>query len=266
MPMRTARGMWVLLCAMAAVSALAAPLGAPHGEPLEPRVVTLAADPFCPYNCSPDAQKPGFAVELAQAAFKTAEMRVDYITAPWPRAITEARLGRADGVIAALVEDAPDFTFPSTAIGVQAMGFLIRRGDPWRFEGLDSLRDRRVGLIDRYSYGAEADAFFAKGEGLRFERIAGEGGLALNIEKLARDRLDVVVDDRAVLRWAMVDAGAASLAFEVAPGALIEAPVFIAFTPSRRGRVLAAAFDRGMALIEESGEAATIRSRYGLAN
>lgn len=32
-------------------------------------VITLVADEWCPYNCVPNSEKPGYAIEIAQEIF-----------------------------------------------------------------------------------------------------------------------------------------------------------------------------------------------------
>lgn len=234
-------------------------------KPMSPgAVVTLAADPFCPYNCEPDASHPGFAVELAGAAFADSGLTIRYVTMRWKAALKRAKDGRVDGVIAALASDAPDFVFPQTPVGEQAMGFLLRAGDDWRYNGLDSLRGRRIGLIEGYSYGDEADAFFAEAQGLNLDWLSSGAALAGNMAKLERGRIDMVIDDRAVIAWALHERRIAGAPARLAlsPDALSGAPVYIAFTPSDRGRDLAARFDAGMARLNASGAARAIRLRY----
>jgi len=227
-------------------------------------VVTLAADPFCPYNCAPDSSHPGFAVELAEAAFARSGLTLRYVTVRWKAAIERARDGRVDGVIAALRSDAPDFVFPEASIGEQAMGFLLRADNDWRFDSFESLRGRRIGVIEGYSYGADADAVFAAADGLSLDWLSSGAALAGNIVKLAHGRVDIVIDDRSVIAWALrkraLDGETPALA--LSPDVLSSAPAYVAFTPSARGRALAATFDAGMAQIQASGAAGAIRARY----
>lgn len=45
-------------------------------------VITLVADEWCPYNCTPDTDHPGFMIEIAQYAFEHAGHTIVYTTIP----------------------------------------------------------------------------------------------------------------------------------------------------------------------------------------
>lgn len=75
--------------------------------------MSLRADFWCPFNCEPDAARPGFMVEIAQYALGKYGHTVDYQIMPWNRAIKEVRAGKIDGVIAELKSHSPDLIYPA---------------------------------------------------------------------------------------------------------------------------------------------------------
>lgn len=44
--------------------------------------ITIVADPWCPYNCEPGSDEPGFMVEIARRVFAEAGIEVRYETVP----------------------------------------------------------------------------------------------------------------------------------------------------------------------------------------
>ena len=52
-------------------------------------VITLRADEWCPYNCQPKSQNPGFIIEIAETVFKKAGHTIDYQVMPWARPRSE---------------------------------------------------------------------------------------------------------------------------------------------------------------------------------
>ncbi len=49
--------------------------------------ITLIADEWCPYNCDPESDYPGYIVEIANAIYKVAGYQVQYQNVPWSRAL-----------------------------------------------------------------------------------------------------------------------------------------------------------------------------------
>src|SRR5688572_12634344 len=82
--------------------------------------VALRADEWCPYNCAPESDRPGYAVEIAREVFAAAGRTLDYDILTCTRSVEDARTGRYAGVIGALVEDASGFVFPAEPVGATA--------------------------------------------------------------------------------------------------------------------------------------------------
>lgn len=61
--------------------------------------IILVADKWCPYNCTPETERPGFLVEIARRAFELAGHKLEYRLMPWKRAVTEAKRGNVNGII-----------------------------------------------------------------------------------------------------------------------------------------------------------------------
>ncbi|MCK9240450.1 transporter substrate-binding domain-containing protein [Desulfocurvus sp.] len=234
-------------------------------SPALAREIIIAADPWCPYNCAPGAQREGFAVEAARLIFARAGLGVDYQVLPWARAQAEARAGRIDAIIGASRAEAPDFIFPDEGLGHSDNAFFVRADMPWTYLGPESLRGLRVALITDYDYGEGFAALTAEPPGSpNVVYTQGNDALERNFTMLACGRVDMVVSDEAVGRN-LLSTFAARDAVRFAGTQGEGEPVYLAFSPARPGaRELAQIFSEGWRALRASGELGAILARYGL--
>jgi polar amino acid transport system substrate-binding protein len=251
---RRGRGI-VLVVALAVLSSMA---------PARAETITLVADEWCPYNCTPGDEKPGFLIEIAKRVFEPHGFSVDYRIVPWARAIRDTRAGRYSGIIGAIRSEAPDFLYPEDTgfhAGTQA---FVKSGDAWQYAGPKSLEDATLGVILDYSYGDTADKYIAqhRSDTKRVQLSTGEDALEKNVAKLQQGRVSVVLEDPAVMRY-FLDKTEQADAVAVA-GVLEDTEVFIAFGPKEPHALEhARMLSDGMRRMRESGEFARILARYG---
>ena len=95
--------------------------------------ITIVADDWCPYNCEPGSDSPGYVVEVAREVFSMAGYSLEYKYVPWARAVREVDKGTYNGAIGASTGDLPTGIFPEEELGFYYKDFIIRKGDVWRF-------------------------------------------------------------------------------------------------------------------------------------
>jgi len=227
--------------------------------------ITLRADDWCPYNCDPASEQPGYAVEIARKVFEAAGHTVDYQLMPWARTLVEVRNGNVDGAIGAAPDEAEGLVFPELNIGVADNSFWIKKGNAWRYAGPASLESIRLGAILDYTYSADVDAYLAanRGKAGKVTLATGDDALEKNFKMLDLGRLDAVIENTAVARYQLKELGLTE-AMETA-GAFEADPIYIAFTPAKpQGAEYAKLLSEGIAKLRASGELAQIMARYGL--
>jgi polar amino acid transport system substrate-binding protein len=230
--------------------------------------IRLQADLWLPYNGQPGEEKEGFAVELAREIFqRTLGREVDYSLAPWLRAIVDAREGEIDGVIAASREEAPDFVFPEEHLGPVSVVLLTRADSTWKYTGVESLSQIRLGVISGYDYGPDINAYLHEHRHNRqkVDFSVGENAIEKNVLKLCQGSVDAIIESEVVFQGQVKELGFEPEKFRME--AVLGTPfvVYLAFSPQREGsRALAAAWDRGMAELRRSGELEKILQRYNL--
>ncbi len=227
--------------------------------------ITLRSDYWCPYNCTPGSDHPGYAVEIAQIVFNDAGYDVDYQQLNWTRSIDEARQGHADAVIGAITSEVPGFVIPAQPIGHSHAGFAARAGSGFRYTGPQSLDGRVLGLVAEYAFPGELGDYLQSfhGDKSRVQYIAGDRALQKNLLKLAAGRVDVVIDDAQVLRRMI---GELQLSDRLVFSQRAEhVDIYIAFSPARPDSArYAEILSAGIARLRASGRLAAILARYGL--
>ena len=228
--------------------------------------IVLAADEWCPVNCQPNDERPGFMVELAARILEPAGYRIEYRLKPWARALREARKGSIDGVIGAHRGDAPDFVFPERPLLRIAGGDLfVRRDSDWTYRGIPSLREIRLGVVRNYDYGEELNAYLADpANENRVDVVHGQRALERNLAKLLAGRIDAVAEARSVVLRAARDMGVADqirFAGQTAP----PADCHVAFSPAlERSARLAQLLSDGVEEMRLTGEYQALLELYGL--
>jgi len=114
-------------------------------------VVKLQADVWCPFNCKDTDANPGYMIEIAKIAFDSIKMDVEYKNISWNTAIDRGRKGLITGIVGASRTDAPDYIFTSTPLGKTKNCFFTQPSSTWTFDGADSLKKIKVGVIESYT-------------------------------------------------------------------------------------------------------------------
>lgn len=231
-------------------------------------VITIRADDWLPYN-GPTSLKPaGYMIEMAQAIAKANGHSIEYRNLPWDNALEATRSGQVDCVVGAYKSDAEDFMFPEHSWGKSGNVFWVLNETKWRYRGIESLSEIRLGVAESYSYGDELDAYIEANKG-NSERIMvvpviGRAVVRL-IARVVGRHVDAFIEDTNVVAYALEQA-------RMEDGRVVSAgepnepeDVYIACTPaSPRGRELADMFSRGTVELRRSGKLAQILERYNV--
>jgi polar amino acid transport system substrate-binding protein len=227
--------------------------------------IILVADPWCPYNCGWNDEDPGFMVEIASTVFERNGHSVKYFNVPWARAIHGTREGQYDGIIGAGRTETPDFVFPDIELGLARHTFYVKKGNPWRYDGLDSLKTITLGVIKNYSYGDLFNAYILPNQDnpRRVQVISGETGLALNIQKLEENKIDAIIEDRAVFQHYLQETKIPENYSDAGIAYMEE--VYIAFSPKlNKAQAFAEMLSQGMKALRKSGRLSEILEKYSI--
>lgn len=195
--------------------------------------VLIAGDVWCPINCQPGSERPGIFVELAREIFAESGIEVQYQALNWSRTLHQVRRGQLNAAIGAGVEDAPDFLLGATPVALARNCFFTRQDSTWRFTGIASLAEQRLGIINDYSYGDELNAYIAAHyhDSQRIQVAAGDLALPLLLEKLRRKRVDAVLENTWVVQ-AMLREQRLTNELREAGCRAPDVPIYLAFSPA----------------------------------
>ncbi len=227
--------------------------------------IIAGADAWCPYNCNPKSDRPGYMVEIAKTIFKKAGHTFEYRVMPWTRAIEEARIGCISCIIGATKKEVSDFVFPEHTLGNSSMIFIVNKGSKWRFKGIESLQDIQIGVIADYSYGDTLDDHILKNNKNPAKvRISfGNDAFSQNIKYLKMGRITAMAVDHEVLSYYEYQ-NESDLEFQHA-GEIKALRVSIAFSPiSLKSKEYAAILSAGIMKLRKSGALKTILDHYGI--
>jgi len=227
--------------------------------------LTLVADDWCPYNCSEKGTPPGFLVEFAREIFSAAGHTVEYKVVPWARAVEEVKAGRYTALLGAVPEEAPELVYPGRPAWHSVDGFYVKKGNPWRYTGKESLLKVTLGAIIDYGYGGGIQEYVEEhgSDPKRVQLSSGEEPLHVNVRKLLAGRVDVVVEDTAVMDHYASNQQLGEK-IELA-GTSEPQPVYISFSPKEsKAKEYSALLSKGLEELEKSGAGAKILKRYGI--
>lgn len=227
--------------------------------------ITLAADEWCPFNCAPDSDKPGFMIEVAQQVFAEHGYTIDYKVMAWSRAIREAEVGNIDGIIGAFKGDAPNFIYPDQELSILRNTFFVHKDQAWIYEGAASLEQIQLAAIAGYDYGDELREYIQQSGSEQVSLLNGQDHpLAKGIELLSRQRVDAVIEADPVF-WYTAQMLGLQDKFQTAGHSDQPQNSYITFSPAlEHSTIYAEILSKGIEKLRSSGELAIILSRYGL--
>ena len=225
--------------------------------------ISLRADAWCPYNCDPKSDKPGYIIEAAKIIFEKAGHKVDYQLLAWSRAIKESKEGQYVGIVGANAEEAKDgFIVPKVSQGINAFGFYTKKGDTWKYTGADSLKKLKLlAVLADYSYSDEINTFIKDNKAL-IDVAAGDNALEQSMKKLNAGRITAIVEDKNVFSLSAANAGFKD-AFDEAGISNEKIKLYVAFSAKNpKAKEYIAIFEKGWADLRKSGELKKILDKY----
>ncbi len=228
--------------------------------------IVIAADYWCPYNCEPQSELPGYMVEVTRRAFALHEedkFKVEYRVLPWSRAILYARRGQIAGIIGAVATEAKGLVLPEKTLGYTRSVFFTNNASPWRYTTPEKLvaEGRRIGTIKDYDYSAEFSKF-ASEHPERLYVVFGENPLPELVRLLSIGKLDAVIEDPSVFYFMLQALDIPSTKFGQAGETGEPQALYVAFRDESHAQIL----DAGISRLRQSGELAQILGKYNLSD
>jgi len=222
------------------------------------RVVTAASDPWPPFT-DPDHPNQGLSLEVVRAALGTEGYEVTMRFVPWARAEEGARQGVYDIVPNAwMTAERERIFFFSEPYVENRIVFIRRKGEPFKYDGLESLKGFVVGVIRGYGY----EESFLQASGFVREEAS---DFLTNIRKLLAGRIDMTLEDEMVARRLLAEGGgeyAEKIEF-VAEPLVVKNLYVVCGLSNPRHREIIEAFNGGLRSIRADGTYDKIMFSYG---
>lgn len=227
--------------------------------------IEVRADQWPPYNDEPGSAQPGYVVELLEAIFAPQGHEINYQLLPWARTLADVRKGSVDAAIGTDRDESADFVFPAEPCGINQNGFFVKAGNAWKFDGAESLKSVRLGVIQGYGYYSELDDYLAaptsKG---KFYEATGDDALPKLIKMLQAGRIDVLIENVNVMNSTLQGLNLGKAV--TTAGLYAESPsIYVAFSPAKdSSQEYSKIYDAGIVALRKSGQLEKIMSSYGL--
>ncbi|WP_028299856.1 substrate-binding periplasmic protein [Oceanospirillum beijerinckii] len=228
-------------------------------------VLTLVADPYCPYNCAYDAIQPGYVIDLARMIFEPEGYQVQYQILPWSRAVNEVREGNFTAAIGVSQQNGRGLILPKQSIGIVNDIFMVHRSSHWQYQGVHSLKQIHLGSVASYDYGDELNRYLKDPANQhRGQSLVGDQAVERNLRMLARKRIDAYIEDANVGFYMAATLGLAGQ-FKSAGSKGKSMPIYLGFSPKLGlSPKLAQLFDRRLQQLREEGKLKLLLRRYHL--
>ena len=230
------------------------------------QTMVVQADRWCPFNCQPASEAPGFVVELLQQVFERDGIKVVYEIVPWDRAVRNALAGKATAVIGSTRAEAKSrgFLIGNEPIGISKDCLYVAQSNPLVFRDaadLDGLR--KVAVVSGYSYAGGLGEWVENPKNKpRIEVGRGDSPVEVSLNNLSLGRLDGVIDNDSVLRMVAQKLGLSSKVRMA--GCSGSEEIYVAFSavvPGAPAMVLQ--WDAGLAQLRRSAKLLPILAKYG---
>lgn len=239
-------------------------------EDSERKTLVIAGDYWCPYNCLPDSESPGYLVELIEKALYIYSIDVEYRIMSWNDAIKLAEKGEVDAIVG--IGDIKGKNLLTTSLLVEySMTDAFTRNDTeWIYDGIDSLRGKKVGVV----MGGILDEVIKHYIGINYPINPGafsvqeeKNAVIESIADLIDSDSDVYIEDYRVVQHYIKENGLDPYIRNAGHVGKIKAPVYIAFSKALPDATkYIQYFTEGIASLKATGEYDSLRLKYNMDN
>lgn len=236
----------------------------------ERKTVVIAGDYWCPYNCLPDSESPGYLIELIKKAFYIYRIDVEYRLMSWSDAMKLAEKGEIDAIVGISSFKGKNFETTSLPLEYSMTNAFTRNDTKWIYDGIDSLRGKKLGIV----IGGIMDEMIKHYVGINYPINPGafsvqeeKNAVIESIADLIDGDSDVYIEDSRVVQHYIKENGLDPYIRNAGHVGKIKAPVYIAFSKARPDATkYIQYFTDGIASLKATGEFDSLRMKYNMDN
>jgi polar amino acid transport system substrate-binding protein len=229
--------------------------------------ITIASDMWCPYNCDPKSDNPGFLIEIAKSIFEKQNIAIEYRLMSWSDSLEALENGEIHAIVGASKTDDRDFVYPENYQALEVVNCYIKKDMDWYYAGINSISGKKLGLILNYKYPYEISTYIDEVFPIHPENFlfsTGENAVAANINNLKNSATEIYLENSNVMDAYLAKNPDVELK---EAGSVNSAPteIYIAFSPKiKKSHIYAALLSDGMAELRNSGKLSELYKKYGI--
>lgn len=228
--------------------------------------IVLAGDYWCPYNCSMEDEDKGFLVELAARALYIYGIDIEYRMMPWNEALDQVSNGKVDGIIGISNINGKGLVTTSNPIEMSSMHAFTRSDNEWVFDGVGSLRGKKLGIIMDYMLDDSINSYVSMNFPAHpgsFLIEDGEFAVVESIANLIDGDADVFIEDRRVVSFYANNNGLSTYIRDAGKTHKEKLPVNIALSARLpNAKKYLKYLEEGIASLRATGEYDDLREKY----
>ena len=244
--------------------------GISHAETLK-----VCYDQWPPMTIFPSEAAPGrgVVIDMLDEIFSSKGYQLEYLEVPLVRGLKMVENGLCHMLPEFPASEIPreGFVYANQATFAYTTGFVVRRGDPWRYQGIQSIKGKRAATGPGWDYSSMSVAYqnyLDDPKNSAFvEVVAGYDDVVERVFRMIKERrVDIYADNELVLQFVMHRMGLNDTLQIVRPGLgkkLVEKPIFSTKIPPAKRKELIRIWDEGRLSIKGERESLLFK-RYGI--
>ncbi len=216
----------------------------------EQNTLLIATLEYPPFIYSENGDVKGPVVETVKAVFSSLGVKIKIEIFPIARGLLMVKNGEADAYFSLkrTPQRESDLLFTTTPLLRQPFVFFTRRTSGIKWNGnIEDIKDYRIGVVAKTSYGAIFDGYLKDGLLLNIEETQ---SFELNIKKLIAGRVDVVINSYDVGLYIIKNQKSENEIISLSPPVEI-LNSYLAFTKAKDYSALASEFDSALKKIDQ---------------
>jgi polar amino acid transport system substrate-binding protein len=232
----------------------------------ERKKLILVGDYWCPYNCSEDINYQGFLVDVTRRALYIYGIDIEYKLMPWHETLTEIKKGSIDGIIGISQTKGLDVITTNLPLEYSTTTAFIRTDTDWMYDGLASLRGKKLGIVMDYNLTEDISNFvgmnYTTNPGM-FIIEDGKNAVIDSITNLIDGTSDVYIEDRRVVESYIKEHDLSHHIKNAGKTSKDPLPLYIAFNSKiPHAKEYIKFLEEGIASLKATGEYEDLRVKY----